>query len=183
MRRMIGRILSVGLLLLMLGVMPVEAQSSAQGVSQEYTEGQLNVWTTKRVLREDMGGGDFLRMRVGKHDGFDRVVFEMNGTLPKWYVTYEKPPFETYGDQYIKLRGKAFIHVSLYMVGYSDEDRKANEKLERRQNKMNWPMIREVKTSSFFEGEIEYLIGLKKRTPFRVLALSNPTRLVVDFKQ
>jgi hypothetical protein len=33
------------------------------------------------------------------------------------------------------------------------------------------------------EGEIEYLIGVSKRTPFRVLALSNPTRLVIDYKR
>lgn len=181
--KMVGRILSVGFLLLMLGISPAQAQSDAQSTSQVYSEGRLNVWTTKRVLREDFGGGDFLRMRVGKQKGFDRVVFEMNGTLPKWYVNYEKPPFETYGDQYVKLRGKAFVHVSLYMVQYSDEDRKANERLERQQNRMKWPVIREVKTSSFFEGEIEYLIGLSKRTPFRVLALSNPTRLVIDFKR
>jgi hypothetical protein len=183
MRRTVGRTLSVGFLLLMLGVMPAEAQSNAQSKSQVYTEGRLNVWTTEMVLREDTGGGDFLRMRVGKQKGFDRVVFEINGTLPHWYVRYEKPPFETYGDQYLKLRGKAFVHVSLYMVGYSEEDRKANEELEHRQNRMKWPMIREARTSSFFEGEIEYLIGLQKRTPFRVLALSNPTRLVIDFKQ
>ena len=182
MRRMFGRILSVGVLLLVMGVMPAEAQSDAQGEREVYTEGRLNVWTTKMVLREDPGGGDFLRMKVEKQKGFDRVVFELDGTLPHWYVRYEKRPFETYGDQYMKLRGKAFIHVSLYMVRYSDPDRKANERLERRQNRMKWPVIGEVKTSSFFEGEIEYLIGLKKRTPFRVLALSNPTRLVIDFK-
>lgn len=181
--KMVGRILSVGFLLLMLGSMPAEAQSDVQSKAQAYSEGRLNVWTTERVLRETLGGGDFLRMRVGKQKGFDRVVFEMNGTLPKWYVTYEKPPFETYGDQYMKLRGKAFIHVSLYMVQYSDEDREANERLEHQQNRIKWPVIRDVKTSSFFEGEIEYLIGLKKRTPFRVMALSNPTRLVIDFKR
>jgi hypothetical protein len=183
MMKMVGRILSAGLLLLMPGILSVQAQSKVQGKSQGYSEGQLNVWTTERVLRENLGGGDFLRMRVGKQKGFDRVVFEMNGTLPKWYVTYEKPPFETYGDQYPKIRGKAFVHVSIYMVGYRDENREANERLEHRQNKMKWPVIREVKTSSFFEGEIEYLIGLSKRTPFRVLALSNPTRLVIDFKR
>jgi hypothetical protein len=183
MMKMVGRMLSVGFLLLMLGISHAEAQSNAQGKSQGYSEGQLNVWTTERVLRETSGGGDFLRMRVGKQKGFDRVVFEMNGTLPKWYVTYEKPPFETYGDQYVKLRGKAFVHVSIYMVRYTDENREANERLEREQNNRKWPHIREVKTSSFFEGEIEYLIGLRKRTPFRVLALSNPTRLVIDFRR
>lgn len=178
--KMIGKTMGLGLLLLMLGVS--SAQSNAQSKTQGYSEGELNVWTTERVLRENLAGGDFLKMTVGKHKGFDRVVFELNGELPKWYVTYEKPPFETYGDQYMKLRGKAFVHVSIYMVQYSDEDRKANERLERQQNRMRWPVIRDVKTSSFFEGEIEYLIGLKRRTPFRVLALSNPTRLVIDFK-
>lgn len=181
--KMIGRILSAAFLLLMLGISPAQAQSNAQGKYDGYSEGPLNVWTTAMVLRENLGGGDFLRMRVGKQKGFDRVVFEMDGTLPKWYVRYEKPPFETYGDQYMKLRGKAFVHVSIYMVRYTDENREANEKLERRQNRIKWPVIRQVKTSSFFEGEIEYLIGVSKRTPFRVLNLSNPTRLVIDFKR
>ena len=44
------------------------------------------------------------------------------------------------------------------------------------------PLIKEIKPLGWFEAEVGYIIGLKRRTPFRVQLLSNPDRLVVDFK-
>lgn len=180
-----GKVFGVGLWLLLVGLLLIPEQTLAQSQTQEGSEGKgrLNVWTTGMVLREDYTKRtDFLTMRVGTHKGFDRVVFEMGEALPKYYVKYEKPPFSTYDGRDFEMRGKAFIEISFYPVSYSDERRQASERLERQQNKINWPVIRQVLNSDWFEGEIIYRIGLKRRTPFRVQTLSNPSRLVVDFK-
>lgn len=178
-----GKIFGVGLLLFGLLLAPEKAVAQSQTQEGPQGKGRLNVWTTEMVLREDYTErSEFLRMRVGKHKGFDRVVFEMGGALPKYYVTYEKPPFSTYDGRDFTMRGKAFIEISFYPINYSDERMQTNERQERQQNKVNWPVIRQVLNSDWFESEIIYRIGLKRRTPFRVQTLSNPSRLVVDFK-
>jgi hypothetical protein len=45
------------------------------------------------------------------------------------------------------------------------------------------PVIQEIKNSDFFEGYLAFAVGLKARTVYRVRQLSNPARLVIDFKQ
>src|SRR3954454_15951342 len=120
MTQMISRALAAGLLLLGLGFSSFAGQVNAQGKAEEYysQEGRLNVWTTEAVLRQKAGRPEFVTMRFGKHDGFDRVVFELKGEWGGYHVTYDSPPFDTDGDTSdIKVRGKAFVRVSLYPVG------------------------------------------------------------------
>jgi hypothetical protein len=181
-----GRIFGVSLLLLTIGILSVSGQSRAQKGGDEYYDklGSLNVWTTEGVLRHKFGEfPEFLAVRFGKHSGFDRVVFELDGDLIGYYVDYGKPPFQGEASETsVKVRGKAFVEISLYPVGASDEHIQANEKRLTEQNKVKMPLIREAKPVEWFEGELRYVIGLKRATPFRVQVLSNPTRLVVDFK-
>jgi hypothetical protein len=111
------------------------------------------------------------------------VVFEVDGDLIGYYVDYGKPPFGGEASETsVKVHGKAFVEISLYPVSSSDENIEANEKRLTEQNKVKMPLIREAKPVEWFEGELRYVIGLKRATPFRVRVLSNPTRLVVDFK-
>jgi hypothetical protein len=186
MTKMIGKVLGVGLLALMMGFSPVIGQSTGQSKAEEYFDklGSLNVWTTDDVLRRKFGRfPEYLTVRFGKHNGFDRVVFELEGDLIGYYITYGKPPFQSEaGEEIVKVHGKAFVEISLYPVSSSDENIEANERRAIQQNKLKMNLIREVKTVEWFEGEIRYVLGLKRRTPFRVQTFSNPTRLVVDFK-
>ncbi|HUQ34069.1 MAG TPA: hypothetical protein VM095_18250 [Pyrinomonadaceae bacterium] len=181
-----GRIFGVSLLLLTIGFSSVSGQSGAQKGDDEYYDklGSLDVWTTEGVLRHKYGQyPEFLKVRFGKHSGFDRVVFEVDGDLIGYYVDYGKPPFQAEaGETSVKVRGKAFVEISLYPVSASDKSIAANEKRLAEQNKLKMPLIREAKPVEWFEGELRYVIGLKRQAPFRVHVLSNPTRLVVDFK-
>jgi hypothetical protein len=181
-----GRIFCVSLLLLTIGFSSVSGQSGAQKDGEEYYDklGSLDVWTTEGVLRRKFGQfPEFLTVRFGKHRDFDRVVFELDGDLIGYYVDYGKPPFQGEASETtVKVHGKAFVQISLYPISASDENIEANEKRLAGQNKVKMPLIREAKPVEWFEGELLYVIGLKRQAPFRVQVLSNPTRLVVDFK-
>ena len=183
----IVRIFVAGLLLAVMGPSSVPGQSKDTRKPGEYYSklGSLNVWTTDDVLRQKTGYyPEFRTMRFGKHRGFDRVVFEVDGDLIGYYVHYGEPPFQAEaGEEVVKVRGNAFLEIALYPVVSTDENIAANERLVARQNNVRMPLIREIKPVEWFEGELRHVIGLRRRTPFRVQVFSNPTRLVVDFKR
>ena len=183
----LGRAAAMFLLLLTIGLPSVSGQSSPQKNGEEYYSqmGRLNAWTTEPVYRQKYGAvPEFLKVRFGKHRGFDRVVFELDEDLVGYFITYGKPPFQgEASEETVKVRGRAFVEIALYPVTSTDENIEANEKILAEQNKLKMPLIREAKPVEWFEGELRYVIGLKKETPFRVQVLSHPARLVVDFKR
>lgn len=184
-----GRVLSFSLLMLMAGFSSVWAQSEIKTDKEGYYEstGRLNTWTTEGVYRRSFDGdGEFLTMSFGKHDGFDRVVFEFKGNQGKlmgYSVSYTDPPFQAEdSDKIVKVHGRAFVWITLYPISTTDENVEANDRIAQQQSKISMPLISEVKHVEWFEGELSYVFGLKRRTPLRVQVFSNPTRLVVDFK-
>ena len=172
------------LFLLFLGI--ANAQGPAKDEDYANVRGRLNVWTTQEVMRNEVKRGtqpEFLKLRFARQDGFDRVVFELKGDIASYHITYSKPPFQSEaGEETVKVRGQAFVEISLYPVSSSDENIEANEKVIRQQPELNLLAINDVKRVEWFEGELRYVVGLNKRTPYRVQVLYNPLRVVVDFK-
>jgi hypothetical protein len=152
--------------------------------AQYENKGSLNAWTSKVVSRpKQQGELGFVKIKVGKNQGFDRVVFEFKGDLPSYEVNYVKPPIpfsET--DEFVKISGKAFVEVSFNTVPYPD-DSPENYKLEFLARELKMPVVQEIKNSDWFEGSLAFAIGLKAKKLYRVQELSNPARLAVDFKQ
>ena len=183
---MINRTICAGLLLLVIGLSPAATQSHAQGKAEEYysIQGDVNVWTTEPVLRQKTGmSPELIAMRFGRHRSFDRIVYELDGEPIGYYITYGEAPFQGEASEEVtKVRGRAFVEIALYPVVASDENLNASERLLAQQNKIQMPLIREVKTVEWFEAELRHVVGLRRQTPFRVQIFSNPTRLVVDFK-
>jgi hypothetical protein len=148
-------------------------------------KGSVNAWTNKPVSRgkkyENTG---FVQVKVGKHTGYDRVVFEFKGDLPNYTVNYVKPPIWLgESGEKVKISGKAFVEVSFYAVGTPESGDFPDELLEFPKEKLNLPIVNEIKMSNWWEGVLSLAVGLKAKKLYRVRELSNPARLVVDFKQ
>lgn len=152
--------------------------------AQYENKGSLKTWTTRTVSRaKKYETVEFVKMKVGKNQGYDRVVFEFKGDLPNYEVNYVKPPIpfsET--NEYVKIKGKAFVEVSFSLVPYPDAPPE-NYKLQFLEKELKMPVIQEIKNSDWFEGSLAFAIGLRAKKLYRVEELSNPARLVVDFKQ
>jgi len=180
---MLKRLFVPALFILWLGV--TGAQGQAKDEDYANVRGSLNVWTTQEVMRNEAKRGtqpEFLKLRFAQQEGFDRLVFELKGDIASYHITYSKPPFQSEaGEETIKVRGQAFVEISLYPVSSADENIEANEKVIRQQ-KLNLLAINDMKRVEWFEGELRYVVGLKKRTAYRVQVLYNPLRVVVDFK-
>jgi len=146
--------------------------------------GKLNAWTSNTISRQNENSKEtpYLKeVRVAKNKGFDRVVFEFIGDIPRYQIEYIKPPITGTADEEIKVSGKYFVSVDLQLLPYPDDEKLGNAKIPK--GKLNFPAISEVREIEWFEGYRPFAIGLKAKKLFRVQQLTNPTRLVIDFKQ
>ena len=146
--------------------------------------GKLNAWTSARVARanKDSRETPYLKeVRVAKNKGYDRLVFEFLGDIPRYFIEYINPPITGTADEEIKVSGRYFVSITLQTLPYPDDEKLAGAKIP--EGKLNLPVISEVREIEWFEGDRPFAVGLKARKLYRVQQLKNPTRLVIDFKQ
>ncbi len=152
--------------------------------AQFQNEGKLNTWTTEKVQRNpetDDTTYSVCKIRVAKHKDFDRVVFEFDGGKPQYVIQYlESNIYSTDGgDSEIKIAGNVFMLISIYSIGVDDPPCKLKKYPKK---KLDFPALMQIQSAIWFEGIWDFLIGVKENTEFRVQELSNPSRLVIDFK-
>jgi hypothetical protein len=161
------------------------AVSSAS--AQFRNTGRPNAWTTRTVSRSHEGTGTtYVRsVRVGRHETFDRVVFEFAGSMPNYHVEYLRGRFydNEGGRQRIKIAGNAFVQVNLNLIPTDEEQMKLREQDSFiPKGRLKFRSVWELDEAGLFEGYYDFLLGLRARKPFRVSELSNPLRLVIDFR-
>ena len=157
--------------------------------AQFESEGKLNTWRTERFQRnyqidyedEDTSSG-LCKVRVSQHKGFDHVVFQFDSGRAKYVIQYL--PSNLYptegGDKPIKIAGNYFLMLNIYHFAVGDEMPCKLKTYPK--NKLNFPTLMQIKEGGWFEGILDFLIGVKDKKPFRVKELKNPSRLVIDFK-
>jgi hypothetical protein len=128
------------------------------------------------------------RVAVGRHEGFDRVVFQFENLRPGWKVQYvDRPIVEDGSGNPIEVAGRAVLLVR--MEPASGFDLATNEgrlvyKGPRRIEGADagTSVVREIVRSGDFEAVLSWAIGVQDRVDFRVQALEDPARLVVDVR-
>jgi hypothetical protein len=119
-------------------------------------------------------------LRVGRHASFDRVVVDLRGGLPaSRSVRYENPLVDDASGKVVHLRGHAFIRVVLHGTVSHDEQGRSTLRTAGR-ILVDFPALREVNERGDFEAVETIAIGVSQRTSFRVSALRNPDRIVID---
>lgn len=163
------------LLLIALGV---------SGVSAQWNDaGKFNVWTLKTFSRQNNASRatPYLKaVRAAKNKGYDRLVLEFTGDIPRYRIEYVKPPITGTADEEIKVAGKFFVSIDLQLLPYPDDEKLADAEIPK--GKLNLPVIAEIREIEWFEGYRPFAVGLAAKKAFRVQQLKNPTRLVIDFK-
>ena len=128
------------------------------------------------------------RVTLGRHEGFDRVVFQFENLRPGYRVSYvTRPIVEDGSGNEIPIAGGAVLLV--HMVGASGfdlatpEGRLVYKGLRRIDgSSAGTSIVREAVRSGDFEGVLAWVIGVEERVDFRVRTLDNPARLVVDLR-
>ncbi|MGH9280180.1 MAG: AMIN-like domain-containing (lipo)protein [Acidimicrobiales bacterium] len=119
-------------------------------------------------------------IRSAHHDGYDRVVFEFTGPLPGAVsVRYVDRVIADGSGNAVTVAGQAFLQVR-FEEAQAHTDAGAPTVANR--TRPNLPVLTEVVMAGDYEGYVTVALGLTTRAPFRVLELSNPTRVVVDVR-
>ena len=126
-------------------------------------------------------------VRLGRHEGFDRVVFEFREELPGYRVEYVEPPLTEDGSgNTVELDGSAFLVVRMEPASGFDLSAPEGELVYTGPRRLSGAdagtvTVRELVRTGDFEAVLTWAIGVNGRTPFVVTTLESPARLVVDF--
>ena len=130
-------------------------------------------------LGGDLGGVGIVR--VGRHSGYDRVVWEFPGAgLPTYRVRYVDTPIADGSGDVVAVTGDAFLEVLITFVGIPEEG--VARPADPTASALSGTVIAEANAIfGGFEGYGQSFIGVRDRErPFKVSTLTGPTRLVVD---
>jgi hypothetical protein len=125
-----------------------------------------------------------VNLRFGVHDGYDRVVLDLEGTgQPGWVSQYVTEPRAEGSGSVISLAGTAYLQTTVKGVTYPTEPGAKPYIGPQRFSPASAGVVKEVVYGDVFEGQAEVYIGLASKQPFRVFLLENPTRIVIDIYQ
>ena len=120
-------------------------------------------------------------IRVGGHDGFDRVVLEVGGEgTPGWDVRYvDQPSSQGKGDP-VEVAGDAVLQLTLTGAGYPYDTGVEEYSAAAPLTAPDTGAVTEVVFDATYEGTTVTFVGTTTRAPFRVYLLEAPTRVVLE---
>lgn len=123
-------------------------------------------------------------VRVGHHDGFDRVVLELRGPgRPGWSVRYVDRPRGDGSGELVPVAGDSFLDVYASGTTYDPDDLAYDVEDRRHVPVPGGGPVRDVYVLGTFEGYTQVIVGVDgPAVPYRVYRLADPPRVVVDLR-
>jgi hypothetical protein len=122
-------------------------------------------------------------VRLGHHDGFDRVVLEVHGAgTPGWDVRYVDVAVSQGRGEPVEVAGEAILQVTITGAGYP-YDTGVTEFANREPiTAGGTKAVTEVLFDATYEGTTVAFVGTTGEAPFRVYPLQDPARVVVEVR-
>lgn len=173
----------------------VETTAPTTTQSTESTLTQTAPAPPPRVCAAQTGGEDgvytnLTHIRVGAHNGFDRIVFEFEAPspdpggkagIPHFEIKSVKPPFsEDPSDRPIDVAGDAFARIVFQGATGYDFDGNATYAGPHRLTPGFGTLAQAVEGGDF-EATLTWILGLSRPTCWQIQELHNPDRVVIDF--
>ncbi|HXV32593.1 MAG TPA: hypothetical protein VD769_01185 [Gaiellaceae bacterium] len=127
-------------------------------------------------------------VRLGRHEGYDRIVLEfLPGSRPGYRVRYVSPPIvEDASGMVVEVDGGAFLSIRIEPASGFDLTGELGEVYTGPRriagSSTGTEVVVEVVRTGDFEGVLNWVAGLDERMPFRVARLAGPPRIVVDVR-
>ncbi|HSJ15663.1 MAG TPA: hypothetical protein VK939_14665, partial [Longimicrobiales bacterium] len=140
-------------------------------------------WSVGATSGEAGGGMATQRaVRVARNEGYDRIVLELGpDAFPGWHIEYVAAPVRQCGSgDAVRLEGDAWLAVRLEPAQAHDDDGRAT--VAERALRPQLPTVLELRLICDFEGQVEWVAGVRSPEPYRVLRLREPNRLVIDLR-
>ena len=120
-------------------------------------------------------------MKFGAHEGYDRIVIDFKGTgTPGWRAEYVDSPKGDASGEPVALAGGAYLRIAVSGVTYPTEPGASPYVGPVDFSPASGGVVRQVKVGGVFEGVVEVFVGVSSKQPFRVYALADPARVVID---
>ena len=145
--------------------------------------------TTPVVAAATSSGTALLdRIAVGRHEGYDRVVFEFQNELPGYRVQYVQPPLKEDGSgNPVSIQGNAVVVVRMEPASGFDLNTGEGVMVYKGAKRIDasaagTSVVQELVRSGDFEAVLSWAIGLSDKVDFRIQTATSPSRLIVDFR-
>lgn len=128
------------------------------------------------------------RVAIGRHEGYDRVVFQFRNHVPGYRVGYVQPPIKEDGSgNVVRVMGSAFVEVRMEPASGFDLTTGEGELVYKGPRRIDGAaagtsVVRDVVRTGDFEAVLTWAIGLGQEVDFRVTTTQSPARLIVDFR-
>ena len=120
-------------------------------------------------------------VRVGTHDGFDRVTFVLDGDgTVGWSIGPEDEPTSQGSGEPIEVAGATTLWVALEPLTYPEDPDAGLAAPDRVAGPEDAVVLTEVVQDTLFEGYHTFAVGLEEAVPFAVERLEDPQRVVID---
>ncbi len=131
----------------------------------------------------DLGGSDrqevLAAVRTARHDGFDRAVFEFEGTVPQVHLEYVDRPVRACGSgNVVELPGEGWLQIQF--SGARAHTEAGSPTVADREPGL--PVLLDLALTCDFEGEVTWVAAVEAPNPYRAFVLDAPARLVVDVR-
>ena len=160
------------------------APASAEPVptAEPVASDDLEAFTCDLPIVEDgtVGVANIVDVRVGTHDGYDRIVFEFEQGTPELTLDRAEPPFsEDASGLPMEVDGDAFL--GLRMRGGSKQTDAGTSSYDGPTDfSPGFPTLVHLIEGGDFERQSTWYLGLAGESCVRVLLLDAPPRLVID---
>ena len=122
-------------------------------------------------------------VRVGLHNGYDRVVLDLTGDESHlgWFAGFVDEAVEDPTGEPLAVKGDAFLQLGIYGIDWTtpSAERYSGASVDGG----SLEVVEEVVFGGLFEAQQQVLIGLDERTAYRMFALSDPARIVIDIRR
>ena len=135
--------------------------------------------STAPVSATGTGYGQLVNVRTGRHDAYDRTVFDFTGGTPGYRVEYGTLTGQGTGDP-IPLAGKASLVIVFHPAAAHDLNTGASTYDISRTLNPNLPTLKQIRFGGDYEGYVSAGLGLTGTVGFRVFQLHSPDPVVVD---
>src|SRR4051794_11717896 len=109
---------------------------------------------------------------------YERVVFEFSGPVPLIEAQYVKSLIGGASGLPVAISGNAILSLTMRPAQAHTEQGQSTAPTRL---KVGLPNVKEIASSSDFEGVLSYGIGLAQKSEIRVTTLGQHSRVVVDF--
>ena len=126
-------------------------------------------------------GPNLTDVRVGDHEGFVRLVFDLTGDgTPIYIVGYEMPPFLATSGDSVPVVGTTFLSIRISPALRYDIDTMTPTYTGDLVLDPGLGPIEQIVFVDDFEASMWWVVGMSGQRAFTVSVLQDPLRLVVD---